>query len=370
MNRREWLGSAALVCTSFNGVAQTHAPASLDALACASGRRFGFSVSPEDADKEPVQGLLRQHAGVITAENAMKWRTIDSIFGVPDYTQADRIAALATGLKARLRGHTLAWHQSTPARLAHVTGDAFVRAQTTHLQAITARYRGHIHTWDVLNEVIDTDPSASAGMRTSVLSKLWGVDRYPALFELARAADPKAKLAYNDYGMEQDEPWCERRRTAVLHMLTRWVQRGTPIDVMGLQAHLDMARKFSATRLLRFFDELHALGLGIQITELDVREAQLPGDVTARDAAIAALYREFTQACLSHPAVEMIVMWNVTDADTWINRRFQGQRRDDGQPQRPTLFDEQGQAKPAFHAVAACLDDATVQFNTKEISHV
>jgi endo-1,4-beta-xylanase len=153
-------------------------------------------------------------------------------------------------------------------------------------------------------------------------------------------------------------------------MLERWVKRGTPIDTMGLQAHLDVSRKFSASKLLRFFDELQALGLSIQITELDVRDAQLPGDVAVRDAAIAELYREFTQACVSHPAVEMIVMWNVTDDDSWINRWQQGQRRADGQPQRPTLFDVQGQAKPAFHAVVNSLGNAPIHFDRKEERHV
>ena len=368
MNRRDWLNAAALACVSSNGLAQAQAPVSLDALARRSGRRFGFAVSPSYADKEPVKDLLRQHAGVITAENAMKWRNIENLFGVPDYAQADRVAAIAAGLNAQLRGHTLAWHQSTPARLTWATTEGFVREQTSHLQALVARYQGRIHTWDVLNEVIDADQPT--GMRESVLSKLWGVDRYPELFELARAADPHAKLAYNDFGMEQDEPWCERRRSALLRMLERWVQRGTPIDVMGLQAHLKVSRKFSATKLVSFLDELRALGLSVQITELDVDEAQLAGDVASRDAAIAALYRDFTQACLSHPAVEMIVMWNVTDDNSWINRWLPGQRRADGQPQRPTLFDEHGQAKPAFNAVADSLGNAATRFDMKEARHV
>jgi endo-1,4-beta-xylanase len=370
MNRRELLSGAALACAGLSGIAQAQVLDRLNALAVNSGRRFGFSVSPDYADKEPVKGLLKQHAGVITAENAMKWRTIENLFGAADYTQADWVASLASDLKAQLRGHTLAWHQSTPARLTNATGDDFVRAQTTHLQALVSRYQGRIHTWDVLNEAIDAEQPAAGGMRESVLSRLWGVDRYPALFELARAADPHAKLAYNDYGMEQDEPWCERRRTAVLRMLERWVQRGTPIDTMGLQAHLNVSRQFSASKLLRFFDELRALGLGIQITELDVSEAQSSGDVALRDTAIAALYRDFTQACVSHPAVEMIVMWNVTDDDSWLNRWRQGQRRADGQAQRPMLFDAQGRAKPAFHAVADSLGKAPIHFDMKEMKHV
>jgi endo-1,4-beta-xylanase len=368
MNRREWLNAAALACAGSNGLAQAQTSVSLDGLARTSGRRFGFAVSPSYADKEPVKDLLRQHAGVITAENAMKWRSVENMFGTPDYTQADRVAAIAVDLNAQLRGHTLAWHQSTPARFVIATGEAFVQAQTLHLQAVVSRYQGRIHTWDVLNEVIDADQPT--GMRESVLSKLWGVNRYPELFELARAADPHAKLAYNDFGMEQDDPWCERRRTALLRMLERWVHRGTPIDVMGLQAHLDLSRGFSAARMLTFFDALRALGLTIQITELDIRDNTSATDLAARDAAVAALYTDFVDACLSHPAVEMIVMWNVTDADSWINRWGQGQHRADGQPMRPTLFDAQGQAKPAFNAVATSLRQARVAFEKKVGSHV
>jgi GH35 family endo-1,4-beta-xylanase len=68
-------------------------------------------------------------------------------------------------------------------------------------------------------------------------------------------------------------------------------------------------------------------------------------------------------ACLCHPAVEMVVMWNVTDGDSWINRWNQGQRRSDGMLQRPLLFDGQGLPKPAFHAVATSLGEATVKFD-------
>lgn len=347
-----------------------HPARRLDELARRSGRRFGFAVHPSYADKDPVRSLLQQHAGIITAENAMKWRNIESLFGGRDYTQADRVMAIAAGLGVPMRGHTLAWHQSTPGYLKGVTPEQFAKAQAAHLQALVLRYKGRIHTWDVLNEVVDADSKTADGMRDSALSRLWGVDQYPVLFELARSADPQARLAYNDYGLEQDEPWCEARRTALLRLLESWVKRGTPIDVMGLQAHLDLSRRFSEAKLLWFFDELQALGLSIQITELDVRDTRSPGDVSARDAAVAALYKAFMDTCVNHPAVEMVVMWNVTDDDSWVNRWAQGQRRADGLAQRPTLFDAQGQPKPAFHAVARSLRDATVKFDRKKARYV
>ncbi len=370
MQRRELLRWAGSTCMGLVGMAHAQQAVRLDELARGSGRRYGFAVHPSYADKEPVKSILQQHAGVITAENAMKWRSIENMAGVPDYAQADKVAALAASLNAPMRGHTLAWHQSTPAYLSNASPEVFVQAQTAHLKALGARYKGRIHTWDVLNEVIDGDQKRGDGMRDSVLSRLWGAEKYPILFELAREADPQARLAYNDYGMEQDEPWCERRRTAVLRMLESWVKRKTPIDTMGLQAHLNLSRRFSGTRMLQFFDELRALGLSIQITELDVNDAQATGDVTSRDAAVAGLYKDFLDACLSHPSVEMIVMWNVTDGDSWINRWAQSPRRADGQPMRPTLFDAQGQPKPAFDAVASSLRQAAVKFDMKETRRV
>ena len=386
MQRRKLLGWAGGTCmgaaSGAAAVAQTpagdssgepltaHPAVRLDELARRSGRRYGFAVHPSYADKEPVRSLLQQHAGIITAENAMKWRNIESVFDGRDYTQADQVVAIATGLNAPVRGHTLAWHQSTPGYLTGATPEQFAKAQVAHLQALVLRYKGRIHTWDVLNEVIDADSKTADGMRDSVLSRLWGVDKYPVLFELARAADPQSRLAYNDYGLEQDEPWCEARRARLLRMLESWIKRGTPVDVMGLQAHLDLSRRFSEAKLLRFFDELQALGLSIQITELDVRDTQYSGDVSARDVAVAALYKAFMDTCVNHPAVEMVVMWNVTDDDSWVNRWAQGQRRADGLAQRPTLFDAQGQPKPAFYAVARSLRDATVKFDRKKARHV
>lgn len=370
MHRRELLRWAGAACLAGSGAAGAQQAPGLAEVARGSARQFGFSVHPRYADQEPVSSLLRQHAGVITPENAMKWRYVETLFGSRDYADADRVAALAAGLGAALRGHTLAWHQSTPSRLTHATAQEFVQEQTAHLQAMTLRYKGRVHTWDVLNEAIDAETAHAKGLRDSVLSRLWGTDRYPALFELARATDSQAKLAYNDYGMEQDEPWCERRRSALLHLLEDWVKRNTPVDVMGLQAHLDLSRQFSASRLVRLFDELRALGLSIQITELDVRDRATQGNLAERDAAVAALYQDFMEACVSHPSVEMVVMWNVTDSDSWVNRWGQAQRRADGQPMRPTLFDSQGQPKAAFSAVLESLRHAKVKFETKETRHV
>lgn len=66
----------------------------------------------------------------------------------------------------------------------------------------------------------------------------------------------------------------------------------------------------------------------------------------------------------------MMVMWNMTNADTWINRWGQGQRRSDRQAMCPTLFDDLGQPKRAFDAVAASLRQTKIKFDKKAGNHV
>lgn len=366
INRRDFgrclAGSAGLLAS----VTSAQASLGLNALAQISGRKVGFAVGADVISSTPLHPLLSRHAGVLTPENGMKWRNIEGWFGGKAYGDADQAVDMAGQLRAVVRGHVLAWHVSTPLRWAHADPHDFVLAQTTQMQELMRRYAGRIDTWDVLNEAIEPDHLRRDGMRESLLSKLWGVQRYPMLFELAKQTDPRAKLAYNDYGMEQDEPWCERRRTVMLRTLDSWLQQRTPIDVVGLQAHLDVSRKFSPMRFSHFLDELFNRGLVVQITELDVRDSQLVGGIATRDAAVAALYRDFVEVCMGHPAVEMLVFWNLTDADSWTNRWWQRQRRPDGEPMRPTLFDLQGSPKPAFDAVARTLAGSTTCFKKKE----
>jgi endo-1,4-beta-xylanase len=371
MNRRgALLASGVCLAQAPSLLAQTQpSEPTLNELAMRQGRRFGFAIDPSYFQKPAVKPLLA-HAGVLTAENGMKWAPTNS---APDHWNFSRAQAVATQAQtqgALLRGHALAWHQSVPSWVSTVEAPAYVAAMTAHVKQIAGHFAGQIDTWDVLNEVIEPDHSQSAGMRESVLSKLWGIERYPLFFDMARQADPKARLAYNDYGLEQDEAWCDRRRAATIKLLEGWVARGTPLDVLGVQAHLNASSEFSQRKLSDFLDRVRALGLTVQITELDVRDTQVQGDIAARDAAVASMYKAFADVCLSHSAVEMIVSWNVTDADSWLNKWSLAPKRADGLPSRPTLFDEFGQPKLAFTALQQSLRDAKTAFVPKEKKNV
>jgi endo-1,4-beta-xylanase len=365
MQRRQAVFAAGLgLAQAALAQPQANATASLNTLAMQSGRRFGFAIDPSYAQLPFVKALLA-HAGVFTAENAMKWAGTNTAPDRWNFSKAEAIVAQARSQGAIVRGHALAWHQSMPGWVSTTDKDAYMAAMTAHVNKIAQHFAGQIDTWDVLNEVVNPDDKRSDGMRDSVLSRLWGIDQYPMFFEMARAADPKARLAYNDYNLEHDLPGHERRRSVTLKMLETWVKRGTPIDVLGIQSHLHSTSPLSERKLSNFFDEVRALGLTIQITELDVRDSLAQGDIGARDASVASMYKAFADVCLSHPAVEMIVLWNVTDADTWFNKWSLAPKRADGLPWRPTLFDELGQPKPAYQDLRQSLMDAKTPFLPK-----
>ncbi len=75
------------------------------------------------------------------------------------------------------------------------------------------------------------------------------------------------------------------RRTTLLNLPERMRRSGTPVDAVGVQAHLSCAGgpPFSASRLRRFLAELAALGLTIQISELDVTDEKRRRMKSVRD---------------------------------------------------------------------------------------
>ena len=50
---------------------------------------------------------------------------------------------------------------------------------------------------------------------------------------------PQTTLLYNDFGLEYDTAEDEKKRQAVLNLLAKLKSQGTPIQALGIQAHLN-----------------------------------------------------------------------------------------------------------------------------------
>jgi len=328
-------------------------------LATDKGLLYGTTISAQQVTGDPrFVDLVLQQAGLVVAENDMKWQVMNrGGRGNDDYGPADTVAAFAHENDLALRGHNLLWYHRTPNWFFDLDGrQEFESAIVERIRRLAGRYRGMVHSWDVVNEPVEPKDGRPDGLRTGVFLEMFGPDYLDLAYRTARETDPAARLVVNEYDVELDTPEQEARRMALLRVLERMQRSGTPVDAVGVQAHLSCVGgpPFSAVRLRRFLAELAGLGLTIQITELDVTDENAPSDEVVRDRLVADTYSRFLDAALDEPAVKVVVTWGLSDRHSWIVRKetHESKWRADGLPSRPLPFDADLKPKPAFEAIA------------------
>jgi endo-1,4-beta-xylanase len=349
-------GGIAAVLPAPSRAAQ-HEP--LRRLAAARGVVYGTTISAAQIRSDAAfVALVLQQAGLVVPENDMKWQFMNR--GVPgddDFGPADAIVDFAVANGLIRRGHNLLWYHRTPRWFLDLPSRAAKeRAIVARIRTMAGRYRGKVHSWDVVNEPIEPKDGRADGLRKAVFLEALGPEYLDLAYRTAREADPKARLVVNEYDIELDAPEQDARRAALIALLRRMRAAGTPVDAVGIQGHLRAVGgpPLSVEKLRRFLAEIAALGLEIQITELDVTDERAPAAIDARDRLVAEAYRRFLDAVLAEPAVKMIVTWGLSDRHSWITRKETNEtrQRQDGLPSRPLPFDAELRPKPAYSAMA------------------
>ena len=328
-------------------------------LAAEKGLLYGTTISARQISGDPrFADLVLQQTGLVVAENDMKWQVMNrGARGDDDYGPADTVAAFALENDLALRGHNLLWFHRTPNWFFDLDRRQEIEsAIVERIRRLAGRYRGRVHSWDVVNEPIEPKDGRLDGLRTEVFLEMFGPDYLDLAYRTARETDPAARLVVNEYDLELDTPEQEARRTALINLLERMRRSGTPVDAVGVQAHLSCAGgpPFSAPRLRRFLADVAGLGLTIQITELDVTDEKAPAEKAVRDRLVADAYSRFLDTALDEPAVKVVVTWGLSDRHSWIVRQETNESkwRGDGMPSRPLPFDADLKPKPAFDAIA------------------
>ena len=329
---------------------------SLKVHAAARKRFYGCAVNVEALANDPAYAeLVKAQAGMIVAENAMKWAALRPAEGRFAFEQADALVAFAEAHAMKVRGHCLCWHRQLPSWFADAATVENARGLLLdHIRVVAGRYAGRLHSWDVVNEAVEVKDGRADGLRDSPWLRLVGPDYIETAFRATRAADPEALLSYNDYGLEGEDAGSEKKRVAVLQLLRRLKARGVPIDAVGLQAHLMVGDAFGQG-MMAFLAAVRELGLQVFVTELDVNDRMLPAETTARDAAVGRLYGDFVSLVMQEPALSLVLTWGITDRYTWLRDRK------DGLAERCLPFDGAGKPVAAFFAMRDAFDGKRVR---------
>ncbi len=305
---------------------------------------MGAAVAIAPLRNDPSYGqVLAREFTMVTAENAMKFGPIHPERARYAFTDADAIVDFAQANGMKIRGHALVWHQQVPSWLTDggFSRDELLTILRDHIMTVAGRFSGKIAAWDVVNEAVE-DPSRGGGLRRTVWSNTLGPQYLDMTFRWAREADPQARLFYNEYGGEGLGP----KSDAVYALVRESVGRGVPVQGVGLQMHLNLDSPPNVQGIAANIQRLTALGLEVQITELDVRIREpITGD---KLAAQARVYRDVAQACMAVQKCAAIILWGFTDRHSWIPGFFPGFGGG-------SIFDAAYQPKPAYLSLAQAL---------------
>jgi endo-1,4-beta-xylanase len=332
-------------------------PMTLKKLAAAKGIIYGAECGTWDLASDPHLARAIAQECAMLVDGSLKWEITRPAPYTFNFDIADWRAQFAEDHNLSLRGHTLVWHVNLPQWFNEiVTPKNAERILVEHIQTLTRRYAGKMHSWDVVNEAIEPQDGREDGLRRSPWLELLGEDYIDLAFRAAAETDPNALLVYNDYGMEYGNDEHEQRRIAILKLLERQLTKGTPIHALGIQSHMvGDQTDFDTHKLQRFLAEVAGLGLKILITELDVIDQNLPADIHQRDRQVAQVYQDYLSTVLDQPAVIAVLQWGLSDRHTWLAEYFP---RSDTLPVRPLPLDTQLRQKRAWRAIAHAFEQA------------
>lgn len=369
---------AAIASVLFAGCA--HMPTTRPAASLKDAYRGAFLVgaaldaaAATGADSA-TQRLVVREFNSITPDNFLKAGVVNPQPGVFEWAPADAFVAFGERHGMFIVGHTLVWHNQTPAWFFQDrdgkpnTHQAQIERLRSHVQAVAGRYTGRIHAWDVVNEVIGDD----GGYRpTTWVRGVGNGDTLVSLaFRYASEYAPGAELYYNDFNA-----WRPAKRDGIVRLVRMLKKQGIRIDGVGMQGHWGL--NYPETRHIEAaIDSFAALGVKVMITELDVdvlpltKEGQVIGqsmtepqwqneefkkfldpyatglpETVQRQLAsrYAELFRIFYR---KRDKLDRVTFWGVHDGLSWKNGYPVP-----GRTNYPLLFDRERRPKPAYDAV-------------------
>jgi endo-1,4-beta-xylanase len=307
----------------------------------------GVAVKPSWLIEEAKTKLIKRHFSSLTAENEMKWSSIQPTEGVFNFTDADKIVDYAVANEMKVRGHTLCWHNQVPSWIfkngdATASKELVLQRLRTHITTVMTHFKGKVYAWDVVNEAVDDGGST---YRASQWYTICGEDYIFEAFRAAREADPDAKLFYNDYSEVN-----ATKRDKIYDLLVK-LDAENLVDGIGMQGHWNIDYPSNAL-LIDALEKYSSLGLEIQITEFDVSvytsnndpESSYTSDLAHKQAIsygrFFSAFRDFKDD------ITGITFWGLADDYSWLDNFPVPGRKN-----YPFVFDEKYNPKQAYFTI-------------------
>ena len=297
--------------------------------------------------------ILDREFSYVTPENDFKHTVVRSDSSVWDWSKADAWISHIAEHNQVLRIHGPIGPQCAGwTRGDSVPVEQLEHEMKTYMKLLCERYNGvsGIVMLDVVNETVHEGDWKKDEPGFGDWELPWyriGQDadslRTPLYiayaFELATKYAPDMKLIYNQHeNPEMTKSWDMIKQTVVYLR-----KKGYRVDGLGWQAHVDdgWATEENLDHLRKLIDWCFANNLSFNVTEAGV----WMDTIQSTPETHANTYAELLKVIIEkHKQGEVSWnTWNLDDAHAW-----QGEKK-------PTLFDENYQAKPAYYAIQKVL---------------
>jgi len=310
-------------------------------LVLKKGIDIGVAVNNRYLNDKNYRKIITREFNIVTPEYELLFRPIHPVKNKYNFKLADKVVSFAKRNKMKIRGHPLVWHNRVGLPNWIIKGkftrEEFIGILRDHIKIVIGRYKGKITDWNVVNEAIDDNNK----LRKGIWLKNIGSDYIEMAFRFAHETDPKAKLYYNDYNIDD----LNKKSDAVYKLIKELLEKGVPIHGVGLQMHLleeHLPEPKSVDKNIKRFKNL---GLEVSITEMDVR---IKRPVTQEKIENQArIYNEMLKAALRNKC-NAFILWGVSDAHSWIPWWYKNY-------DAALIFDKNCKPKPAYEKLKEVL---------------
>jgi GH35 family endo-1,4-beta-xylanase len=246
------------------------------------------------------------------------WGGYERTKGETGEKRLQRMAEWCARHEIATKGHPLVWHEVYPA-WGHDSPDNEVLSRLEkRVTEIVSQFRGKVDIWDVVNEATVSHRFDNAIGRW--IAEKGAVECVAQALHWAREANRSATLLYNDFNVSED----------MVRLVADLLDLGAPLDAIGIQSHMHKST-WTLEKAWEACEAFAGFGLPLHWTELTVLSGRLkaPADndwhfrhtdwkTTPQGEETQAEYATKLYTLLfSHPSVEAITWWDLSDHASW-----------------------------------------------------
>ena len=323
----------------------------LKSLAAKNGIVLGNHAILNHLHDKPYTDILTSQFDLALADNTPNWYFTDGGLRPSATTYnwrgMDEVVKFAEDHDMAIEAHHYLWGEQKwlPDWLkqGNYSADELYGLIHDHIMTVGKHYSGRISEWTVVNEAF-TRQQHLYNLRDWWADNTGGMDYIDKAFVWARQGDPHSQLLLNDFNNES----INDTSNAMYNYVKGALQRGVPIDGIGMQMHLDGVHPPTKDEVISNMKRFGALGLDVYVTEFDVNMDNVKANDRDKDKIQENIYYEMMRACIESKVCHQFSFLGITDAETWYNHIGL-------KDARPLMFDRNYQPKPAFWGVRTAL---------------